>query len=125
MVGTTTPVSVQCTPILEALETTLVNKYSLYFLLKEFIILRTWLLFINLSIIIIARGNNDKGMRIYPQYTPLQDPCDESSGPAPQYMYGFTSYRNAGDGIFSKMHGEYSNDILISELLTNFNLYVP
>ena len=55
----------------------------------------------------VARGNYDKGMRIYPEYTPLQDQCDENSGPAPQFFYGFTSYRNAGDGLFSKMHGKH------------------
>eukprot|EP00607_Mallomonas_marina_P005433 CAMPEP_0182439766 /NCGR_PEP_ID=MMETSP1167-20130531/86632_1 /TAXON_ID=2988 /ORGANISM="Mallomonas Sp, Strain CCMP3275" /LENGTH=3836 /DNA_ID=CAMNT_0024633535 /DNA_START=462 /DNA_END=11972 /DNA_ORIENTATION=- len=53
-----------------------------------------------------GRGNADKGFRIYPQYTPLVDECDLESGPAPQYMYETTLYRNRGDGLFSKEYGD-------------------
>ena len=57
----------------------------------------------------LVRANFDKGLRIYPEYTPLQNPCDASSGPAPQYLYRILSYRNTGDGIFVNTHGTREN----------------
>eukprot|EP01035_Chromulina_nebulosa_P018019 gene18019-23659_t len=52
-----------------------------------------------------VRGNAMIGLRIYPEYTPLQDPCDSNSDPSPQYLYDLVSYRN-GQGLFSKRHGD-------------------
>jgi hypothetical protein len=53
-----------------------------------------------------VRSNGQIGMRIYPQYTPLVDPCDDTSDPAPQYFHNLLSYRNGGNGLFSKRHGD-------------------
>lgn len=53
-----------------------------------------------------AHGNGVHGLRIYPTYLPLNDPCDGSSGSAPQYFYNFTSYRNGAHGIFGKNNGD-------------------
>eukprot|EP01036_Dinobryon_divergens_P027890 gene27890-36744_t len=50
-------------------------------------------------------SNNQMGMRIYPQWTPVEVECDGGSAPAPQYFYGMNSYRNGGNGLFSKRHG--------------------
>jgi hypothetical protein len=50
--------------------------------------------------------NGALGMRIYPEWTPLKVPCDEDSDPAPQYLYELLAYRNGGDGLFSKRHGD-------------------
>ena len=50
-------------------------------------------------------SNIGMGMRIYPQWTPVQVECDQGSSPAPQYLYGMNSYRNGGNGLFSKRHG--------------------
>eukprot|EP00595_Chromulina_sp_UTEXLB2642_P001523 CAMPEP_0196766926 /NCGR_PEP_ID=MMETSP1095-20130614/32902_1 /TAXON_ID=96789 ORGANISM="Chromulina nebulosa, Strain UTEXLB2642" /NCGR_SAMPLE_ID=MMETSP1095 /ASSEMBLY_ACC=CAM_ASM_000446 /LENGTH=2258 /DNA_ID=CAMNT_0042131985 /DNA_START=2674 /DNA_END=9450 /DNA_ORIENTATION=- len=52
-----------------------------------------------------VRGNAMIGLRIYPEYTPLQDPCDSNSDPSPQYFYDLISFRN-GLGFFSKRHGD-------------------
>ena len=53
-----------------------------------------------------ARAHGVLGLRIYPEWTPHEDPCDTSSPPAPQYLYDFLSYRNSGNGMFSKKHGD-------------------
>ena len=41
-----------------------------------------------------VRGVMDVGFRIYPQWTPLVDPCNHQSGNAPQYMYNTVSFHN-------------------------------
>ena len=53
-----------------------------------------------------ARAHGVLGLRIYPEWTPHEDPCDTSSPPAPQYLNDFLSYRNGGNGMFSKNHGD-------------------
>ena len=50
-------------------------------------------------------SNSGIGLRIYPMWVPVENPCDSSSPPAPQYLYGLNSYRNGGNGLFSKRHG--------------------
>ena len=50
-------------------------------------------------------SNTGIGLRIYPQWVPVVNPCDGDSGPAPQYLYHLLSYRNGGNGLFSKRHG--------------------
>lgn len=50
-------------------------------------------------------SNSDLGLRIYPEWTPFADPCGGSDTPAPVYLYTMLSYRNGGDGMFSKKHG--------------------
>lgn len=52
-----------------------------------------------------VHGNANIGLRIYPEYTPLQIPCNVNSPPAPQYFYRLLSYRNGANGLFSKRHG--------------------
>ncbi len=54
----------------------------------------------------IAHSNAGPGMRIYPHYEPLVDPCNDNSPTSPQYLYNFTSFRNGGNGIFSKLVGD-------------------
>ncbi len=44
-------------------------------------------------------------MRIYPQWLPSKDPCDSTSGPNPQIFQHLVSFRNGGNGLFSKHHG--------------------
>jgi hypothetical protein len=46
------------------------------------------------------------GLRLYPVVLPFKDPCDEGSGPLPQYYVNFTSFRNGGHGIFGKLNGD-------------------
>ncbi|KAA0165290.1 hypothetical protein FNF31_01943 [Cafeteria roenbergensis] len=46
------------------------------------------------------------GLRLYPTVLPFKDPCDEASGPLPQYYVNFTSFRNGGHGIFGKENGD-------------------
>ena len=53
-----------------------------------------------------AHGNGDRGLKLYPEYTPLVNPCDENSGPAPMYFYNFTSFHNSNNGIFGKLNGD-------------------
>ena len=53
-----------------------------------------------------VHSNAQIGMRIYPEYTPLVNPCDSTSAPAPQYFYKLLSFRNGGNGLFSKRHGD-------------------
>lgn len=52
------------------------------------------------------RANGVLGLRIYPIWLPLTDPCNSSSPPAPQYLQKMLSYRNGGNGMFSKRHGD-------------------
>ena len=47
-----------------------------------------------------ARGVMDVGFRIYPQWSPLVDPCDGNSRTAPQYLYNTVSFHN-GRGSFN------------------------
>ncbi|RYG70223.1 hypothetical protein EON64_00770, partial [archaeon] len=51
-------------------------------------------------------SNGMVGLRIYPQWTPHQNPCDTDSPPAPQYLQTMLSYHNGGNGLFSKKHGD-------------------
>jgi hypothetical protein len=53
-----------------------------------------------------AHANGVHGIRIYPTYLPYVDPCDGSSGPAPQRFYNFTSFYNGAHGIFGKTNGD-------------------
>ena len=53
-----------------------------------------------------VKVNAALGLRIYPNWTPHEDPCDKSSPPAPQYLRELTSYRNGGQGLFAKQHGD-------------------
>jgi len=53
-----------------------------------------------------AHSNGVHGLRVYPVYLPHKDPCNEASGPSPQYYYNFTSFHNGGNGIFGKMNGD-------------------
>lgn len=55
------------------------------------------------------------GFRIYPEYTPYNNPCDTNSGTAPMEFYNLTSFRNGGNGLFSKRHGDlhHYNHILL------------
>ena len=49
-------------------------------------------------------GNGGDGLRIYPGYLPLADPC--GGGPtAPQYLYELITYHN-GEGMFNKHIGD-------------------
>jgi hypothetical protein len=45
-----------------------------------------------------AHSNGVHGLRIYPVYLPLVDPCDSNSGPAPQVYMNFTSFHNGDCG---------------------------
>lgn len=51
------------------------------------------------------RANGAIGFRIYPEYTPLVDPCNSYSASAPQDLYDTVSYHNP-TGMFSKHHGD-------------------
>jgi len=53
-----------------------------------------------------AHSNGVHGLRIYPVYLPRRDPCDESSGPAPQYFTNFTAWHNGVHGVFGKENGD-------------------
>jgi len=52
-----------------------------------------------------AHCNVDFGIRVYPKFQPLNDPCDSSSGPHPAYFYNMTSFRNGKNGQFGKKLG--------------------
>lgn len=49
--------------------------------------------------------NNGIGLRIYPNWVPVKNPCQGNSNPNPQYLYNLLSYRNNGNGMFGKHHG--------------------
>ncbi|CAE7614256.1 PKHD1L1, partial [Symbiodinium sp. KB8] len=53
-----------------------------------------------------AHSNGVHGLRIYPHWTPLVDPCDDESGPFPVYLHNFTSFHNGQHGIFTKISGD-------------------
>lgn len=53
-----------------------------------------------------AHSNGVHGLRIYPKWTPLADPCNQDSPPSPQYFYNFTSWHNGQHGIFTKEGGD-------------------
>jgi hypothetical protein len=55
---------------------------------------------------ITVHSNSDIGLRIYPMYTPLTDPCGGSNIPSAQYIYNLLSFNNGGNGLFSKEHGD-------------------
>ena len=55
--------------------------------------------FVNMTL----HSNGGIGLRIYPEWTPLDPPCGGS--PAPQYLYGLVSFNNGGNALFSKRHG--------------------
>ena len=52
-----------------------------------------------------AKNCGVHGLRIYPQYTPMADPCNANSEPLDVYFYNFTAYKNGGNGIFGKVNG--------------------
>ena len=52
-----------------------------------------------------AKNCGVHGLRIYPQYTPMMDPCNGNSAPLDVYFYNFTAYKNGGNGIFGKVNG--------------------
>lgn len=39
------------------------------------------------------------GLRVYPGWHPLIDPCDSNSAPSPQNLYNGVSFRNGGYGL--------------------------
>jgi hypothetical protein len=51
------------------------------------------------------RSNYNFGIKIYPQYTPLSIPCDETSVPSPAYIRNMVNYRNREYGLFNKRMG--------------------
>ena len=51
-------------------------------------------------------SNDAIGIRIYPNWTPLKNPCGTDYKPKPQYLYNLVSWRNGGNGLFSKIHGD-------------------
>ena len=51
-------------------------------------------------------NNGGMGIRIYPNWTPLLNPCGSDNKPKPQYLYTMLSWRNGGNGLFSKRHGD-------------------
>eukprot|EP00048_Salpingoeca_helianthica_P015090 m.224971 g.224971 ORF g.224971 m.224971 type:complete len:4030 (+) comp16594_c0_seq1:296-12385(+) len=53
-----------------------------------------------------AHSNGVHGLRIYPVYTPHQDPCNAASPSAPQFFHNFTSFHNGQHGIFGKRNGD-------------------
>lgn len=53
-----------------------------------------------------AHSNGVHGLRVYPVYLPLADPCDSNSGPSPQYFHDFTAWHNGQHGIFGKLNGD-------------------
>ena len=60
--------------------------------------------------------NSDIGLRIYPQWTPHEDPCDSNSPPAPQTLRTLTSYRHGSLCYFTKKHGQlHHEDYILSE----------
>ena len=63
----------------------------------------------------MAHSNSQHGLRIYPHWTPLVDPCSGGGASSPQYFYNFTSYRNRANGIFTKLGGDlhHINPVLI------------
>ena len=59
---------------------------------------------------------NDVLLRIYPNWTPHEDPCDTSSPPAPQTLRKLTSYRHASLCYFTKKHGQlHHEDYILAE----------
>ena len=52
-----------------------------------------------------AKNNGVHGLRLYPEYTPMVDPCNAASAPQDTYFYNFTAYNNGGNGIFGKANG--------------------
>ena len=58
--------------------------------------------FVNMTL----HSNEQIGLRIYPVWLPVTDPCNGWSAPYPQYLYDLVSFRNGGNGIFSKEHGD-------------------
>jgi hypothetical protein len=52
-----------------------------------------------------AHSNGMNCLCVYPRWTPVADSCNASSGPAPQYLENFTSWRN-GLGLFHKKAGD-------------------
>ena len=52
-----------------------------------------------------AKNNGVHGLRIYPEYTPMVDPCNPASAPQETYFYNFTAHHNGGNGIFGKANG--------------------
>ena len=52
-----------------------------------------------------AKNNGVHGLRLYPEYTPMSDPCNPASAPLDTYFYNFTAFRNGGNGIFGKANG--------------------
>ena len=60
--------------------------------------------------------NNNLGLKIYPQWTPMLNPCSGDGITAPQYLYNTTSFRNSGNGIFGKHLGDIHHvNIMLAE----------
>jgi hypothetical protein len=53
-----------------------------------------------------AHSNSQIGLRVYPHWTPMVEPCDGASGSAPQYLFNLTSFRNGNNGIFHRNVGD-------------------
>ena len=54
-----------------------------------------------------AHSSGFHGMHLYPQWIPLVEPCTSvlDAQPSPQYLYNFTSWRNAGRGVSCNDNG--------------------
>jgi hypothetical protein len=53
-----------------------------------------------------AHTSGGIGVRVYPHWTPLTNPCSSGSPSSPQYLYNTTSFRNGGNGIFHRNVGD-------------------
>jgi hypothetical protein len=58
--------------------------------------------FVNMTL----HSNGGIGLRIYPHWVPVSDACNAQSAPESNYLYDLVSFRNGGNGIFSKRHGD-------------------
>lgn len=66
---------------------------------------------------------SDKGLRIYPVYTPFVDPCDGGSGTFPALFQNSTFFRNRDNGVFVKHGGDihHINPRVIETANTDIN----
>jgi hypothetical protein len=72
----------------------------------------------------VAHSNAGHGMRVYPLYDPLENPC-LGGATSPQFISNFTSYRNYGNGIFNKRVGDlhYINAKLLENAAEEFHWF--
>ena len=62
-----------------------------------------------------AHGNRFTGFRVYPSWSPNNDPCSTAAGSAPQLLSNNTFFRNGGNGVFllSVGHVRFVNTYLV------------